>query len=95
MPTDTLVGDLSAIAAVTAPSDVQFRPLTRSDREPLAQLYLTSYPPGVAVATIDEALAEVDATFAGDYGELWPAASLIALRTGELIGSIQIVRQSP
>lgn len=46
MPTSTLVGDLSDIAALPAlaPVDVQFRALARSDREPLAQLYLDSYP---------------------------------------------------
>lgn len=97
MPTNTLVGDLSHIAAVpaVAPFGVQFRALTGSDREPLAQLYLDSYPPGAAVDTLEEAVADVDATFAGDYGALWLAASLVAVHNGKLVGSIQVVRQSP
>ncbi len=97
MTTSTLVGQLSSIAAMPAlaPFDVQFRPLTSSDCEELAQLYLDSYPPGAAVATLDEALADVDATFAGEYGELWHAASLVALSNDELVGSIQVVHQSP
>lgn len=97
MPTSTLTGDLAGIInrlSVTIPPGIALRPLVATDSASLAQLYLDSYPPGVAVADLAEAQADVDATFNGEYGEIWPAASLVATSYEGPVGSIQVVRRS-
>lgn len=98
MPKNTLVGDLADIAQLTqrnTDQPIAYEPLTRTHRELVADLYLASYPPQVGATDIDGAIAEIDATYAGDFGQLINDASLVALRDGQAVGSIQVVHRSP
>lgn len=98
MSKSTLVGNLTDLGRLAQPdtsSDIDFEPLHSNHREQLADLYHSSYPPTVGAANNDEALAEMDATLAGDYGELITDASLVALLCGKAVGSIQVVHRSP
>jgi ribosomal protein S18 acetylase RimI-like enzyme len=76
----------------------------------LGRLYFEAYEPGEACASLAEAEADIRAAFAGEYGELWPAASLVAISGGSVSGgsvsggsvsggsvvaAIQVVRRAP
>lgn len=98
MPAETLVGDLAELAQLTgqvANDSVRYEPLERRHREQVARLYRYAYPPEIGAADEDEALAEMDAAYAGNYGQLISRASLVAVRDDQAIGSIQVVSQSP
>lgn len=75
-------------------SSVALAAIDPSRRNELAQLYLDSYPPGVAAADLPDALNEIDATFNQEFGELRPDASRIALLDGSIVGAILVVRRS-
>jgi GNAT superfamily N-acetyltransferase len=82
--------------AVAVPAGYQLRASTPDDIGQLARLYLHSYDPGEACADLLEAEADIRAAFAGHYGQLWPAASLVAT-TGkqQIIAAVQIVHRAP
>lgn len=82
--------------APVLPAGYRLRPCTADDVEPLGRRYFDSYDPGVAGATVDEATADIRAAFGGEYGELWPAASLVAT-SGEsgIAAAVQVVRRAP
>ena len=99
MPTNTLIGSLADLAQLTRPNaahqSIRYEPLGRAHREQVADLYRVSYPPGVGAADLDDALAEVDATYAGEFGTLIAAASPVAMLGEQAVGSIQVVHRSP
>lgn len=98
MPQSTLIGnlaDLTRLGHPTVNQQLDYEPLAGRHREQLADLYLASYPPHVGAADMGEAVAEVDATFAGDFGRLITQASLVASIGGQEVGSIQVVHRSP
>lgn len=67
MPTNTLVGELANLTQLVRPTTnqrIRYEPLQPKHREQVADLYHVSYPAHVGAATIDEALAEMDATYA-------------------------------
>jgi 8-oxo-dGTP pyrophosphatase MutT (NUDIX family) len=79
-----------------APAGYVLRACSPADIEALGDLYFASYDPGEAAATREEAVADIRAAFAGDYGELWPEASLVATTpAGDLAAAIQVVRRAP
>lgn len=81
---------------VVVPAGYAVRACSPEDVGPLGDLYFDSYDPGEASATREEAVADIRAAFAGDYGELWPAASLVATTAGgEPVAAIQVVRRAP
>lgn len=61
------------------PEDSRIRRISTEDVEPLAKLLLESYRGTVdeEESNIDEALAEVQKTFDGDYGRFVPEASFL------------------
>jgi N-alpha-acetyltransferase 10/11 len=78
------------------PAGYRLRPCSADDVEPLGHRYFDSYDPGEACATVDEAVADIRAAFAGEYGELWPAASLVATAgEGDVVAAVQVVRRAP
>lgn len=78
------------------PPGYNLRPCRPSDVRDLGRLYFESYPRGVAGTNVSEAVADIEATFSGAYGELWRDASLVAFGGDEqLVASIQIVRRAP
>lgn len=80
------------------PPGYRTRPCRRADTTALARLYFEAYEPGQACASVAEAVADIEATWAGEYGELWPEASLVAPATapdGGLAGAVLVVRRAP
>lgn len=87
--TDTVVGQ-----QVSIPRGYAVRPCTPGDAAALARLYFAAYPPGVACATLDEARADIAASFSGEYGELWLAASPVVHRDDALVAAVLTVRRA-
>lgn len=71
------------------------RPCSRDETEELGALYFGAYDPGLACSTLEEAVADIVASFEGEYGELIPEASLVAVLNDELIGAVMVVRRAP
>lgn len=71
------------------------RPCRQADTGALGALYFSAYDPGIACATPEEAIADIAASFAGEYGDLMPEASLVATIGDELVGAILTVRRAP
>lgn len=80
--------------AVPVAAGVRLRASASADAAALARLYFAAYPPGVACATLEEAEADIAATFAGEYGPLWPAASVLAVEGGDLVAAVLTVRRA-
>lgn len=68
-------------------------PVTPRDTAALANLYAVSYPPSVGAATMQEAVAEIEATFASEYGVLDGNASLLARLDGEAAGCVLVTER--
>ena len=66
----------------------------RESIERIGRLYFRSYPDGVA-GTCEEAVADVEATSAGDYGTWVPEACLVAEEGGEPVGAILVTDNPP
>jgi ribosomal protein S18 acetylase RimI-like enzyme len=71
------------------------RECQEADLGVLGALYYRSYPPGVAGTDVTEATADIAAAVAGEYGELWVAASPLVMVDAQLAGAIQVVRRAP
>ncbi len=71
------------------------RPCDPSDLHQLAGLYFEAYDPGVACDTLDEAIADIEASFQGGYGEFWYQASPEAEADGRIVSAVMTVRQAP
>ncbi|MDO5677028.1 MAG: GNAT family N-acetyltransferase [Propionibacteriaceae bacterium] len=93
MPSDLLSLTLPATAPEPAPG-IRLRPMSEADAEALAHLYLAAYPPEVGAADLEEAREEMRASFAGEYGELRPDASLLALIDGDPAGAVMTTTHS-
>ena len=91
----TLALDLAHWLPDDPPAPASVRATTANDIPDLGRLYFKSYPPGVACATTEEAVADIEESFAGEYGEYWPEASPVGEIAGELFGAVMTVRQAP
>jgi len=81
-------GDSAAASITTRPVDV-------ADRDRLAEVYLSAYPPEIGAADLPEALGEMDATFTGEYGRLRLDASQVVLDDlGVVTGAILVTTHS-
>lgn len=91
-----LVAPMPECAGVPEPpSDIDVRASRVADLHSLANLYFDAYDPGFASATHEEALADIEASFRGDYGEYWFDASPLALREGAPVAAVMTVRRAP
>jgi ribosomal protein S18 acetylase RimI-like enzyme len=92
----TLIRTDRLAPAPVVPAGYLLRPCRTTDIEQLGELYFDSYEPGQACASLPEAIADIQAAFAGDYGELWAEASLVATtHERQLVAAIQIVKRAP
>jgi ribosomal protein S18 acetylase RimI-like enzyme len=73
----------------------QLRPSRPEDIDELGRLYFTAYDPGIACASEAEAIADIAASFAGRYGELWTEASPVIVHGESIVGAVQAVRAAP
>ncbi|MEQ6897034.1 GNAT family N-acetyltransferase [Microbacterium sp. KR10-403] len=79
----------------SAAASIAIRALSPADRDRLADIYLSAYPPQVGAADLAEARSEMDATFTGDHGVLRDDASGVALDDrGVIIGAILVTTHS-
>ena len=92
-----MVCDLRTVPVFTTPlaSDWTTRSCTPEDVNALGALYFDAYEPGVASTTLEEAVADIAASYAGEYGEVLPEASLVTVKDEQVIGAIMIVRRAP
>lgn len=91
----TLILNLSERIGIEGRSGINVRTPSPLDTIALGVLYFDSYPPGIADSTPEEATADIAASFAGDYGELWLEASPVAATDDGLVGAVLTVRQAP
>ncbi|MGW6200583.1 N-acetyltransferase family protein [Kribbella sp. NPDC055110] len=74
---------------------VVLRPPAVEDALPLGKLYFEAYDAGVAAATEQEALEDIELTFAGEYGVLAPSLSRLAWADDQLVGALLVVERAP
>lgn len=83
MTTITLIVDLINTPRLSPvlPDRYALIPMRTEDIPKLGAVYLAAYDPGVACETLNEAVADIRASFAGDYGELWMDTSSATMRS--------------
>ena len=87
-------GDADLDAAV--PDGVLVRRVEPSDVEAIGRLYFAAYPRGVPGDSLEEAVSDITASFAGEYGELWGDACLVAtIAGGDIVGCVLTVTRAP
>lgn len=87
--------DRPALSTVNSDDDVRVRTPTRSDIPEIGQLYFNAYEPRVTGENVEEAIADIEASWNGDYGEFWEEGSLIAELDGKIVGALLTVRHAP
>ncbi len=99
-------GELITVVRVVRPGDadldavvpvgVLVRPVAPSDVEAIGRLYFAAYPRGVPGDSLDEAVSDITASFAGEYGQPWPDACLVAgITGGDIVGCVLTVSRAP
>lgn len=89
-----LIRPAAAVPARQVPG-VVLRPPAVEDAAALGRLYFEAYDPGVAAATEQEALEDINVSFEGGYGVLTPDLSRLAWDGGELAGALLVVERAP
>ncbi|MEV4261685.1 GNAT family N-acetyltransferase [Kribbella sp. NPDC049584] len=74
---------------------VVLRPPGVADAVALGRLYFESYEPGVAAASEQDALDDINLTFEDGYGVLTPTLSRLAWADGRLVGALLVVERAP
>ncbi|HEX4700010.1 MAG TPA: GNAT family N-acetyltransferase [Actinomycetes bacterium] len=99
-------GELYTVVRLVRPGDADLRAgvpdgrLVRrvepSDAGAIGRLYFASYPRGVPGDSLEEAVSDITASFAGEYGEPWPDACLVAsTAVGDIVGCVITVSRAP
>ncbi|GAA2374363.1 GNAT family N-acetyltransferase [Nonomuraea africana] len=91
----TLVATARSMAVPALPEGLVLREPELADAEELGRLYFESYAPGVACASLAEAIEEIRAAFKGDFGDLWTEASAVVESQGELVTATLVVHRAP
>lgn len=93
----TLTTDLTApsLPPPALPAGYTLRAMTADDIPALGALCFAAYDPGVACEILEEAVADIRASFAGEYGELWLEASPVVVRSDEIVTSLTAVHRTP
>jgi N-alpha-acetyltransferase 10/11 len=87
-------GDEDLVA--TVPGGVHVRRVEPSDVEAIGRLYFAAYPRGVPGDSLEEAVSDITASFAGEYGDPWPDACLVAcIAGGDIVGCVLTVTRAP
>ena len=85
----------AAIPPPPLPPEYAMRAVTTDDIPALARLYFVAYDTGDAAASIEEARDDIAASFAGDYGPFWPAASAAIVSGSRIVAVALVVHQAP
>jgi len=91
----TLIADLRSHSHPAIPPGFRVRACTRADGDALGHLYFEAYDPGDACETLDEAIADIEASFNGDYGEFWFEASPVVEHDGWIVAVTMTARRAP
>ncbi|MFI7066284.1 GNAT family N-acetyltransferase [Kribbella sp. NPDC050124] len=91
----TLIRPAGPIEAVIPPAGVVLRAPSPDDTLELGRLYFASYEPGAASATEDEAIDDINLSFAGEYGPLNLTISQLAGVGEQLVGALLVVERAP
>jgi ribosomal protein S18 acetylase RimI-like enzyme len=86
---------LAGIETSLPSSAFTVRPSTNGDVNQVGSLYFRAYPPGDACTTEAEAIADVAASYHGEYGAYLHEASPVIVHDGELVASVMTVQQAP
>ncbi len=90
----TLVAEVEALlrlGSLRPAAPYSLRPSCDLDLDRIGSLYFRSYEVGEACETEDEAIADVAASFAGEYGEYLHAASPVAVIGTEIVAAAMTV----
>ena len=91
--------DMVTLIAKTTPLERELKTASRTVQEAditrLGELYFTAYDAGVAAETLEAAMADMRASYAGKYGELLPDASHVALdEDGKIVAAVLVVEHA-
>lgn len=75
-------------------ADLTMRPITADDLDSVGAVYASSYPGGTA-GSVEEATADVAASWAGEYGRWRRDASVLAEHDGAVVGAVLVVDDPP
>lgn len=89
------LGDRTPNSTADSNTDVELRTPARSDIQGIGRLYFVAYEPGLVGETVEEAIADIEASWNGDYGEFWEEGSVIAEKDGRIVGALLTVKQAP
>lgn len=71
------------------------RRVERADADAVGDLYWRAYPPGLAASDLEDAVADIRATFDGEYGVFWPEGSFVVEVDGAVVGVTLTVWRAP
>lgn len=92
----TLIADLSEEGPhPIQPEGFQVRTCNTTDLHQLAALYFAAYEPGVGASSLENATADVAASFEGEYGVFWFEASPVMEMDGRVVSAVMTVREAP
>lgn len=91
----TLVRSPAPLSVAALPADVVLRAPEPDDAVAVGQLYFGAYEPGIAGADESEAIDDIRASFAGEYGASRLDWSWLALSGGTVVGAVLIVERAP
>lgn len=94
----TLIADTNRIAGSRSgelADSIMIRASAPEDAHAIGSLYFTSYPPGRACENEEEAIADVEASFAGAYGTYLRTASPVAQHSSMIVAAIMTVERAP
>lgn len=74
---------------------LEVRPCETSDIQRLGRLYFEAYDPGVACDSREEALADIEASLRGAYGDFWFQASPVVEVEGRIVSAVMTVHRAP
>ncbi|MGF1617947.1 MAG: GNAT family N-acetyltransferase [Acidimicrobiia bacterium] len=87
--------DRSLDSITKSDNDIELRTPARSDVQGIGRLYFAAYEPGLVGQTVEEAVADIEASWNGDYGEFWEEGSVVAEQDARIVGALLTVKQAP
>lgn len=90
----TLVHRMRGLPEAVVPA-AGVRHMQPTDLRPVAELYFAAYEPGEACSSLEEALADTQASFDGKYGEFWWDGSFVHESQGRVAAAVMTVRRAP
>ena len=87
--------DWAGVSSADPVSGITFRRPARSDVAGIGRLYFSAYEPGLVGETVEEAIADMEASWDEEYGALWEEGSLVAEQGAKIVGALLTVTEAP